>query len=206
MKKILLFVLITASLAFTACSDNTETGAEAGGELSDNLGAVINDEKEVVVSDEGDNYEISTNGNVYNISLKDASGNEVNSLSFANEKPVITEHDNGYVQITLNSGDDARYSTSSFFDPTVNALSTAFIGVYDVNGSNIVMIDGNSVIVRDIFDDSKLNKMITEFGQELSPTLDAVINVEFSDDGSSVIVTYYAGDEMTETTETIAIN
>lgn len=222
MRKIVFMFLVSATLVCSACSNNSDTGEGSSEQISNNtepeesVKNVITgiSEEEIAtlidngaeVSDKSDNFEITNGDSGYTLVLKDKDGNELQNIGTSKMKPVVAEYENGLLEIFYTANIRTAYAATCYYNPETAILSEVFLGVQDVYGTNIVMIKDASIIVQDIYDTSKLYKEITEFSEELSPVSDVFINVEFSEDGSSVIVTYYAGNGCTETTETIALN
>jgi len=85
-------------------------------------------------------------------------------------------------------------------------LSSIFQCIFDQCNGKVAYGGVNKVIVRDIFDETKYFFEISSFKEPFSNVVEPITNVEFTDGGASVKVSYLTGVNYQEISENFDLN
>lgn len=121
------------------------------------------------------------------------------------KEPAVVMADENLVRFTVQAGTGIATQWGYYYDPSTDVFSDVFESIRDESNGKVVYTRQNAVVVRDIFDESKYFKEITEFENTLSPTVEPFAEVQFTDDGKYIEVTYLTGADYKEITERFAL-
>lgn len=120
-------------------------------------------------------------------------------------EPKVGMVDEKFVRFTVQAGTGTGAQWGYYYDPGMDVFSEVFQSIRDESDGKVVYTRQNAVVIQDIFDESKYFKEITEFENTLSPTVEPFVDVQFTDDGKYIEVTYLTGADYKETTERFAL-
>lgn len=121
------------------------------------------------------------------------------------KEPTVVMADENLVRFTVQAGTGIGTQWGYYYDPGTDVFSDVFESIRDESDGKVVYTRQNAVVIRDIFDESKYFKEITDFENTLSPTVEPFVKVQFTDDGKYIEVTYLTGADYKETTERFAL-
>ncbi len=121
------------------------------------------------------------------------------------KEPTVVMADENLVRFTVQAGTGTGTQWGYYYDPGTDVFSDVFQSIRDESNGKVVYTRQNAVVVRDIFDESKYFKEITDFVNTLSPTVEPFAEVQFADDGKYIEVTYLTGEDYKEITERFAL-
>lgn len=121
------------------------------------------------------------------------------------KEPRVGMVDEKFVRFTVQAGTGTGAQWGYYYDPGMDVFSDVFESILDESDGKVAYSRQNAIVIRDIFDESKYFKEITEFENTLSPTVEPFMDVRFTDDGKYVEVTYLTGEDYRETTERFAL-
>lgn len=121
------------------------------------------------------------------------------------KEPTVVMADEKFVRFTVQAGTGTGTQWGYYYDPGMDVFSEVFESILDESDGKVAYARQNAVVIRDIFDESKYFKEITVFENTLSPTVEPFVEVQFSDDGKYIEVTYLTGEDYKETTEQFAL-
>ena len=115
--------------------------------------------------------------------------------------PKITVVEANILKFTLQAGTGTGTRWGYYYDTENTIFSTVFTGIFDEYDGKVACVGLNKVVVSDIFDSSKYYKEFSEFTYSFSPSATPITNIEFSEDGKSIVVSYLTGSDYQEVTE-----
>lgn len=140
----------------------------------------------------------------YYYDIFDLSGNIIKHECTYTSEPKIREVDKYVLRISAQAGTGRSTEWTYYYNIEKNVISPAYYYVLCEGSGLTAYFDSEKIIVSGMFDKEDYYKEIT-LGQALSNSTDPIISAEFSDDASSMTVTYLSGDNYHEITETVAI-
>ncbi|MCL2152662.1 MAG: hypothetical protein FWH57_06875 [Oscillospiraceae bacterium] len=105
------------------------------------------------------------------------------------------------VKFTLQSGTGLGTQWGYFYDTKRDVFSEILYCIHDQFNGKVALVKSDKVIIRDIFSESKYYQEITTFNEPFSKMIDPIDSVSFIDDGESIEVIYFTGDNYQEVTE-----
>lgn len=88
-----------------------------------------------------------------------------------------------------------------YYHVDCNQFSDVFYGICDRWENNVIYIDIDKVVIRDIFDQSKYYREFSQFSKPLSNAAEPIVNAEFINNGRQIRITYLTGVEFIEISE-----
>ncbi len=121
------------------------------------------------------------------------------------KEPAVVMVDENLVRFTVQAGTGIGTQWGYYYDPSTDVFSEVLESILDESGGKVACARQNAVVIRDIFDESKYFKEITDFVNTLSPTVEPFVEVQFTDDGKYIEVTYLTGEDYKEIIERFAL-
>jgi len=121
------------------------------------------------------------------------------------KEPRVGMVDEDFVRLTVQAGTGTGAQWGYYYDPGMDVFSDVFESIRDESNGKVAYTRQNAIVIRDIFDESKYFKEITKFENILSQTVEPFVEVQFTDDGKYIEVTYLTGADYKETTERFAL-
>lgn len=144
-------------------------------------------------------FDLNYSNQMYSYAIYDTDRNIVLSGELKRE-PRITDLYGSMVKFTYQAGTGLSTQYGYYYNYVENILSQKFDCIYDETDTLVATGGVKKVIVRSIFDDTYYTE-ITEFEMPLSPIVEPIVNAEFSNDHTSITVTYLSGENHTTCTE-----
>ena len=210
MKKLLCFMLCILACFMCACSvlrgrDNTPVGETDAMDVSSNKDCSDStgiDTDNMNVLDSGDYYTLYQNRDTSLLYYRiyDKNGNTVLEEGQETYRPMnITMVRDSVVDISVGYGTGIQ--GHRYYNAADNELSREYMYVIAATGVLVAYIDvpqentfdGRKVVVQNIFDEDVYRK---ELKLDFSKTVMPIDKAEFSDDGTSLAVTYLTGEDM----------
>ncbi|MGM9636198.1 MAG: hypothetical protein ACI3YE_08620 [Candidatus Avispirillum sp.] len=198
MKKVLAVVLPLLIFLLASCNSVVqvdEDHREASETVSlseDGTGYVSGVGDETVK--EADYYRLIRSGHMYYCCFLDKNSEVVKTEGPVPKEPEIIDAGDGLLRYTYQAGTGIGALWGYYYDTDSGEFSEKFTCIFDECGGRVAFAKKDRVIIRDIFDDSGYYTEISDFIYPFSPTAEVFSDVEFSDDGSSVTITYLTGD------------
>ena len=123
--------------------------------------------------------------------LFDNNGNTVSAEKYF-RLPHIDGLDNNRLSVSIQAGTGIATRWTYYYDVERNEFSDVFYAVFQQYEDIIVYAYNRTVIVRDIFNETKYHKVFNEFQGISTSTAFPFVDACFIDDGRSIIVTYYS--------------
>ena len=119
--------------------------------------------------------------------------------------PTVTIVGENLLRFTLQAGTGISTRRGYYYDTANMVFSEVFTGIFDECNGKVACVGMNKVVVSDIFDRSKYLKEFSNFTFPFSPSATPITNIEFSEDCSSIKITYLTGEDYQEVTETFSL-
>ena len=119
----------------------------------------------------------------------DKDGNEVKSNQYS-RYPHIAVLDNKIISVSVQAGTGIETRWIYFYDVENGVLSDVFYSVFEQYDNRIIKGTHNSIIVRDIFDETKFFKEFEDFEGMSQNTAFPFVDAEFVDNGQKISVIY----------------
>ena len=119
--------------------------------------------------------------------------------------PRIESVDETLILFTYQSGTGTGTQWGYFFNPKDAVFSDVFQCIFDYSGSRVAFAKSDAIIVRDIFDEKCYYKEISVFSNEFSEVAFPFVSAEFIENGDSIQISYYSGDNYEVITEVFRI-
>lgn len=116
----------------------------------------------------------------------------------------VTEEEPGLWSMGLSAGPSPSLSWAVYYKPETGQLSDSLYGVLARDRERVLCSWGKSLLLRGIFDGED-RVVLESFSEPLAPTVDPFVSAAFTEDGKAVVVTYLAGEDDHEVTETIPL-
>lgn len=140
----------------------------------------------------------------YYYDIFDLSGNVIKHECTYMEEPEITVVDGNILKISVQAGTGKSTVCTYYCDVENNTVSPTYYYVLCESAELVAYFNEGKVIVSGMFDNEEYYKEIRP-GKELAASADPIVSAEFSDDLSSITVTYLHGDNSDEITETVSL-
>ena len=151
----------------------------------------VNDEIEII--EKSLHYEIIKSNLLYYCNFCNDKGECVKTdVPFTNVPDVIVV-DNDLIRLSYTAGTGVGTQWGYYYDVKENMFSEVFYNIFDQNNGLIVYSDQYKVVIRDIFDKTKYYKEFSNFQYEFSDTVEPFVDIEFSNQGRNIKVTYLSG-------------
>ena len=164
-----------------------------------------NNKKHTEIITCNDFYELTKTNGLYSYSLFDKEGNIAINVTNLSKEPRFLIMDNEIVRITTQAGTGIATQSGFFYDRKTNTKSQLYSCVFDQHNNLVAYVKDNKVIVQHIFEPNIFYQEISTFRESFSIVVFQFVDVEFRDDGSSICVTYYSGDDYAHISETFML-
>jgi len=162
----------------------------------------VNPIENLYVVEEAKHYEILKKGFDYYYYIYDDNRAIVYMSGFDFKMPKVTMVNDDIIKFRTQVGTGIGTSTTFYYNSKRDVLSRWFNSVYDETDEVVVFSYYKKLIVRDIFDKTIYYREFTEFNN-ISDITEPFITVEFTNDGKSMEVTYFTGEDYQEFTEIV---
>ncbi len=153
------------------------------------------------VVEKTDYYQIIRSNALYYCYFYDNNHDIVKEEGPLSKCPKVIEVEDKLLRFTLQAGTGNGTRWGYYYDIERIVFSDIFAGVFDECVDKVACVGLNKVIVSNIFDSSKYYKEFSEFLYPFSPSATPITNIEFSEDGTSIMVSYLTGEDYQEVTE-----
>ena len=149
-------------------------------------------------------YGVFENDGVYAVHLYDRAGALVWAYGPVNRRPEVKqEEDLWSVSVQAGTGIGTRWTV--YYAPEEGLLSPAYYGVLARQGERLVRALGNGTLELCIMSHPGAGAVLHEFSEARAAIVDPFLSAAFTEDGRAVTVTYLAGEDYHEVTETIPL-
>jgi hypothetical protein len=195
-KKIIFIILIIAMcVSFAACEMKYNSEAPTAtpvAEKSKNSSITMKDF-----------YIIAKNKDeTYNIKLLDKNKKVIDEFTVPKE-PHVKELEKDVIQFIISYG--SPFYTTYFYDTKANLISQAYDTPVLVDKGRIVIVEGNKLIVSDIFDKDLYYKEVERNFSQTVPPSSAILTAKFVN-SDKLQIDYYEGEDFTEKSEIIDLS
>lgn len=150
-------------------------------------------------------YALFEDKGVYAVQLYGADGELVWACGPVNHEPLVAEEEPGLWSVSLQAGTGLSTRWTLYYAPETGTLSPSYTGVLDRQGDRLIhLYSGKQLEVRGLFDTEE-GTILRHFSEPLSKAAEPFVSARFSEDGRTVTVTYLAGEDYHEVTETIPL-
>lgn len=140
----------------------------------------------------------------YYYDLFDGEGNVVKHECTYMHEPVIKPISAHVLSVTVQAGTGISCRQTYYYDTAGARMSEVFYGVLDERDGKILFEKEGLVVMRDIFDENSCYTEIT-LDPALSKSPESVISAAFSEDMSSVLISYIGADGATVTDKKVRL-
>ena len=201
------FLLVTL-FCISACS-SCAPAQPTNSSSYDNNNVVSNqpvDLEKMDVLEETDFYRIKASESLYYFELLDNNDSIVLFDGPFSKLPKINMLEKGLVKVSVQAGLGNGTRWSFFYDINKDAFSRVFYCVYAQENGLVAYGEKGKVVVRDIFDKSNYYEEFAEFSLPFSSVAEPILNVEFINASTGIMVTYFTGDLFEKTTEKFVLS
>lgn len=169
------------------------------------LPLIFTNNKEHKILEETKHYKITYKDSMYYYYIFDKNNNIVRTDGPLNIKPNIMVIDDNLICFTLQSGTGIVTQWGYYYDINKNIFSQTFHSIYDQSNGKIAYGGLNKIIISDIFDSNKYYLEIDKFDNPLAKVAAPILSVEFTNNGTSINVSYLTGSDYKETTQNVKL-
>ena len=217
-QKVFICILLSILLMLSACSHSSDpsdtsssriiSDASLGGDISSDNSSFfsVDDIKNAEIIEENEHYKVVYWDFMYYYNIFDENHRIVKSDGPLSRKPNILMVSDHLVRFTLQAGTGIGTQWGYYYDTKMDMLSSIFQCIFDQCNGKVAYGGVNKVIVRDIFDETKYFFEISSFKESFSNVVEPITNVEFTDSGASVKVSYLTGVNYQEISENFDLN
>lgn len=201
---------MTCSIAFVPCflgfaimtgCENQWGLTDAQISVNDTVNSSLKDSDHNTIITETDYYKLTEKNGLYTYVLYDKNGNLVKSEENLTGQPEIMFVDNHLLRVTTQGGTGLGTQSGFYYDIDQNLISDAYPSILDQHGELLVFATEKSVIVKSIFGEHDYFYEMSSFANPLSEVAFPFVCANFSEDGTSVCVTYLTGKDFEEVSE-----
>ena len=150
-------------------------------------------------------YALFEDKGVYAVQLYGADGELVWACGPVNHEPLVAEEEPGLWSVSVQAGTGLSTRWTLYYAPETGTLSPSFYAVLDRQGDRLIhLYFSNQLEVRGLFDTGE-GTILRHFSEPLSNAVEPFVSARFTEDGTAVVVTYLAGEDYHEVTETIPL-
>ena len=150
-------------------------------------------------------YALFEDKGVYAVQLYGADGELVWACGPVNHEPLVAEEEPGLWSVSVQAGTGLSTRWTLYYAPETGTLSPSFYAVLDRQGDRLIhLYFSNQLEVRGLFDTGE-GTILRHFSEPLSNAAESFVSAHFTEDGTAVVVTYLAGEDYHEVTETIPL-
>lgn len=149
-------------------------------------------------------YGLFEDKGVYALQFYSPEGDLVWAYGPSERELRVTEEESGLWSLSLSAGPSPSLSWAVYYKPETGQLSGSLYGILARDRERVLCSWGKSLFLRGIFDGED-QVVLESFSEPLAPAADPFVSAAFTEDGSAVVVTYLAGEDYHEVTETIPL-
>jgi hypothetical protein len=150
-------------------------------------------------------YALFEDKGVYAVQLYRPDGELVWACGSVNHEPLVAEEEPGLWSVSLQAGTGLSTRWTLYYAPETGTLSPSYYGVLDRQGDRLIRIRDHATLeLRGLFDTGE-GTILRDFSEPLSNAVEPFVSAHFTEDGRAVVVTYLAGADYHEVTETIQL-
>ena len=149
-------------------------------------------------------YGLFEEDGVYALQLYSPEGDLVWAFGPGNHEPRVAEEEPGLWSVSLSAGPSLSLHWSVYYRPETRQLSDSIYGILARDGERVLCISGKSLLLREIFSGGG-RLVLDKFFEPLAQTMEPFVSAAFTEDSRAVAVTYLAGEDYHEVTETIPL-
>ena len=150
-------------------------------------------------------YALFEDKGVYAVQLYGADGELVWACGPVNHEPLVAEEEPGLWSVSVQAVTGLSTRWTLYYAPGTGTLSPSYYGVLDRQGDRLIhLYFGNQLEVRGLFDTEE-GTILRHFSEPLSNAAEPFVSAHFTEDGKAVVVTYLAGEDDHEVTETLPL-
>ena len=198
MKKIILILCVI--FLFVGCSDNKDFGSSLSEEMTESLITETSEKGYEIVADE-QYFRVKRSDGAYSYEILDNDGNIVRTDGSYTKEPYISMLDDSVVKVSYQAGTGLSTRWTFYYDTVSNEFSPVYYSAFGESGENVVYRNGSSIIISNIFDETKYYKEINKFKYLLSETVEPFISAEIDESESMIKISYLTGDDFEKVTE-----
>lgn len=144
-------------------------------------------------------YKVICQNDMYTTVIYNKNHETVRTEGPASRQPRLSIEDGSLVKFTMQAGTGISTQWGYFYDEECDRFSDIFYSIYDVSSGKFVTRSGETVIVRDIFNEEAYYYEITSFRYPLAKVVEPFIDVTFME--NCLNVTYLTGENFERVTE-----
>lgn len=149
-------------------------------------------------------YGLFEEDGVYALQLYSPEGDLVWAFGPGNHEPRVAEEEPGLWSVSLSAGPSISLHWTVYYRPETGQLSESIYGIMARDGARVLCIWGKSLLLRKMFSGGD-RLVLDSFSEPLAQTVEPFVSAAFTEDGKAVVVTYLAGEDDHEVTETIPL-
>lgn len=201
--QIIAFSLFFAMLMlFAGCAENsdiTNDSTKVSDEVSVDETSILNTE---IVVEQSSFYKTTQCDFLYSYTIYNKDNNVVKIENDLPKQPHIIMVEDNLVRVTIQSGTGIGTQFGYYYDVENDQFSTIYQCIFDQCNGLVAHTSDGKVIIQDIFSNDGYYLEISEFQNKFSKVAYPFVDVKFSDDGKSVSVTYFSGEDYKKVYET----
>lgn len=149
-------------------------------------------------------YGLFEEDGVYALQLYSPEGDLIWAFGPGNHEPRVAEEEPGLWSVSLSAGPSLSLHWTVYYRPETGQLSESIYGIMARDGERVLCVSGKSLLLREIFSGGG-RVVLDSFSEPLAQTVEPFVSAAFTEDGKAVVVTYLAGEDDHEVTETIPL-
>ena len=150
-------------------------------------------------------YALFERDGLYTVQLYDRGGALVWAYGPGNRRPEVKQEEPGLWSVSVQAGTGIGTRWTVYYAPEEGRISRAWYGVLAQQGELLAFpVSGSGLRVCELFSDGFSGPILTS-SQPLAPAAEPFVSAHFTEDGKAVVVTYLAGEDYHEVTETIPL-
>ena len=212
-QNVFICILLSILLMLSACSyssdlpsNPSDTSLRVDISADNSSFFSVDDIKNAEIIEENEHYKVVKLNFLFYYNIFDENHRIVKSGGPLSRQPHILMVSDHLVRFTLQAGTGIGTQWGYYYDTKKYMFSNVFYFIFDQCNGKVAYGVENKVIVRDIFDETKYFLEITSFKEPFSHAVEPITNVEFTDGGLSVKVSYLTGDNYQEISESFDLN
>lgn len=150
------------------------------------------------------NYELYERDGLYYYALFGNEKQEIKSGGPYAKPPVIESRSSGVLRILVQGGTGKATQSGFYCNVQSGEVSEVFPCIFDDYENMVVYCNSGSLIVQSIFEPKTVFHVFSAFEKPFAKAAFPFVDVSFSNDGSSIRVSYLSGDDFEEVTEEIS--
>ncbi len=150
-------------------------------------------------------YGIFEQDGVYTVQLYDGAGALVWAYGPVNRRPEVKQEEDALWSVSVQAGTGIGTRWTVYYAPEEGLLSPAYYGVLARQGERLVRALGNGTLELCILFHPGAGAVLHEFSEARAAIVDPFLSAAFTEDGRAVTVTYLAGEDCHEVTETVPL-